>query len=193
VPLLTQTEFPYDFPITFSTRVLPKLSLLSTHSATDVAATTRYVLVDLSDTVNFPHNATSPLRIEKLFVQVDKEGSGDYVVRVGFVEEVDATNGSVTFFYTRNLRGVTTILENLDFSLDGKRQGISLATSNMASISNEDVNDSTNWRTGVTLACPTGSSVAPGSGDIVLEVEEASGTGTVSFVITAQYNHASSH
>ena len=143
-------------------------------SQADVAATTRYLLVDQSNISAFPHKVAAALCIEELEVQVDKEGTGDWVLRVGVVEEADATDGSVTFFYVRQIRGISSLLEHISYNSPW-RKGLSLAVSSLAAIGSDDVNDSTNWQTDVTLTNPTGVAAAPGAGDIVVELEEVDG------------------
>ncbi len=159
------------------------MSFYANVSAVDVAATTRYILVDKSSS-SYPHVAAAELFPKSLNIQLDKEGTGDWILRVGVVEEVDATNGSVTFFHVRQLRAGHTILnEHVPLILKPGR-----TLDNLTAISSEDVDGSTNWQTDVTLANPTGSNTGPGAGDIVLELEEVDGTATISFSATLEYD-----
>lgn len=159
------------------------MSFYANVAAADVAVTTRYILVDKSSG-DYPHVAAAAIFPKSLNVQLDKEGTGDWVLRIGVVEEVDATNGSVTFFYVRHLRGGFTILnEVIPLSL---KKGIVL--DQLSAISSEDVDGSTNWQNDANLANPTGSDTPPGAGDIVAEFEEVNGTATVSHSITVEYD-----
>ena len=166
------------------------MTFLANIAKVDVAATTRYILVDKSDITNYPHANATRLCIEKISYSILKEGTGDWNFRVGFVEEVDASNGSVTFFISIPLRGTIYPQGNtitVDYS-SLLRKGITI--DEKVSVSSEDVDGSTNWQDDVTLARPVGSNVAPAAGDIVIELEEVDGTSTVSFSATAHYSEA---
>lgn len=164
------------------------MTLLTNLLASDVADTTRYIVVDKSDITAFPHDSDERLCIEKLELQFTREGTGDWIVRIGFVEEVDASNGSVTFFCTKVLRGITQLEQVIDYS-SPTRKGISV--DEVVALGSEDVNGSANWQNDVTLANPTGTDTAPGAGDIVMELEEVDGTAIVSFSVTIHYSKSS--
>ena len=68
---------------------------LAVLGAEAVAASTAYVLVDLSDTTNFPHANTRAIVLHDLYLTGEKASTGIYDIWVGVVTEVDATNGSV--------------------------------------------------------------------------------------------------
>ena len=160
---------------------------------TPISATTRYILVDRSDIANFPHDTDAALRIETLILHLKKlAAAGVWVVRIGVVEEVDATNGSVKFFHSVVLGDQPSIDLVIPFS-NSKRLGMSLDPANTQFVSTADVSGSTNWQTDVNLVNPAGTTVGPGAGDIVIEIEEVAGTTTLTFSITAIYDMATAH
>ena len=157
-------------------------------NAADVASTTRYVLVDKSDTSGFPHSADEPLRLDKLIIHADKAAAaGAWVIRIGVVEEVDASNGSVTFFVVIPLQDIQSIISVIDLSTI-KRDGWSMEESTAHMVGSSDVDGSTDWQNDVNLTNPAGTTGAPGAGDIVVEVVEVDGTTTLTFSITAEYD-----
>jgi len=58
-----------------------------------ITATERAVLVDLSDTVNYPHTGTVTVHMAWFNFDIDPSSDADYVLQIGFVTNVDATNG----------------------------------------------------------------------------------------------------
>ena len=160
------------------------MSFYSTLEVADVAVTTRFVLVDKSGTA-WPHTANQGVGVEGVTINLDREGTGDWVLRIGVVEKVDATNGSVNFFIVLQMRSGTFL--NIYIPLHGKANR-ELTEDKV--ISSNDVSGSTNWQSDVTLANPTGSDVAPGAVDIVMELVELDGTAIISASVTVEYNSA---
>ena len=54
------------------------------------AGTTRYLLVDISDTTNYPHANTTYIHLEWFEVEVDGSAAAEYQVNLGFIENVDS-------------------------------------------------------------------------------------------------------
>lgn len=162
----------------------------------DLAATERFVLVDLSDTVNFPHSETGRIRVYKISVDIERgenAANGEYIVYIGVVIEVDATDGSTKW-------SVVMHEEVDDQATDGvaKRhyefgwnEGLDLEVSGGAlvrGVSNAGDTDNVGWQTDVALDSPAGDAAsAPGAGDLVMLVEETGGTGSISICVTVQY------
>jgi len=172
-----------------------------TLGAEAVAASTPYVLVDLSDTTNFPHTVTTELHLLGLILSAEKASDGVYDVWVGVVTENDATNGSVTWVHCFHLESVINATDStdrfhtsVDFTLGGRNpEGVNLvvvsgALTNFAS--NLTQADNVNWQNDTNRASPVGSTTKPGTGDIVVWVEEVSGSGTLDFCLTGIYEAA---
>jgi hypothetical protein len=68
-----------------------------------VAATTATVVVDLSDTANFPHKDSGFLKIVGWHVDIDQVAAGTSTVRLGVVTSINASSGTVTWFYQKSL------------------------------------------------------------------------------------------
>lgn len=165
---------------------------LVTQSDRQISVTTRYVLVDLSDVSGFPHKNTDHIELLTLGIQAALDGVADWSMRIGYVLEVDADNGSVNFIDIKELfmdQSAPAPFPHYfaDFRNPRTGRGISLDPTNPVVLSPDDVAGSTNWQTDVTLANPTGVNVAPGAGDLVIELQERSGTETLSFSVSALY------
>jgi hypothetical protein len=168
-----------------------------------VAASTAYVLVDLSDTTNFPHNDTNVIHLLGLRLVAEKASDGVYDIWAGVITEVDATNGSADWFHVFHVEAVGNATDStdrvyavLDFTWGGSNpDGLSLkvnsdeSTPHFVTYATQDGN--TNWQTDTGLASPAGSGGGstgkPGVGDLVFWVEEVSGSGTIDFALSADY------
>lgn len=166
-----------------------------------VAADTAYVLVDLSDSTNFPHTETNWINVLGLMASVETQTDGDYDLWIGVISEVDATNGTAEWFdvlHCEALQNATDDQGHFDFVRDYTLGGaapdgincrvVSGATPYLAT--NQTQAGNTNWQTDTGLASPVGAAGGatgkPGAGDIVLWVEEVTG-GTCDFSITLIY------
>jgi len=163
-----------------------------------VAASTPYVLVDLSDTTNFPHEMTNALHLLGLILHAEKASDGVFDIWVGVVKENDATDGSVEWVHVYHLEAsgnatdsTDRFAQSIDFTLGGHDQdGINLlivggATPHLAT--NQAQASNVNWQNDTDRASPVGSTTKPGVGDLVVWIEEVSGTGTIDFVLSAIY------
>ena len=164
----------------------------------DVAADTPYVLVDLSDTTNFPHSGTNELHVLGLMLSAEKASDGVYDVYVGVVTENDADDGSVSWLYQWNLESVLNPTDStdrfhqyVDFTLGGSNpEGINCLVESGALVrfvTNNTQADSANWQNDTNRTSPVGATTKPGVGDIVVFVDEVSGSGTLDFSVIAIY------
>ena len=168
-----------------------------------VAATTPYVLIDLSDTTNFPHHDTNMIIVRSIhFDAFLSAHSAVWTAQFGTIIEVDATNGTANVFaglamfnqdggnlqyskawdfnhrdYMHNTVGLNTLVDTTAGS-----EKLELITTNATDAG------STNWQTDTNLASPAGTTTAPGAGDMVLLLTELLGTATINGNITVVYS-----
>ena len=167
-----------------------------------VAASTAYVLVDLSDTTNFPHDQTGHVEVLGMVISAEKASDGVYDLWFGVISEVDASNGSADWFQVLHLEASGNATDStdrfawqIDYTLGGGNPTgvyclvVSEATPHL--VTNITQNGSTNWQNDTGLASPAGAAAGatgkPGAGDIVMWAEEVSGSGTLDFCITLFY------
>jgi hypothetical protein len=170
-----------------------------------VSASTGYVLVDLSDTTNFRHDSTGEVHLLGLVLTAEKAGDGVYDLWVGVVTEVDATDGSVSWVQAFHMEAVGNSTDStdrfawqVDYTLGGRNpEGLNLCISSGALVyvvTNQTQANNVTWQTDTGLASPAGAGGGttgrPGAGDLVLWVEEISGTGTIDFHVVALYETA---
>ena len=174
---------------------------LAVLQAEAVAATTAYVLIDLSDTTNFKHKFTNALILKSLALHAEKAGDGAYDVWVGIITEVDATNGTAEWIHCFHVEATGNPTDSTDRfaqkinfkDLDLKVNASVAASEYLEFVtSNISLAGNTAFQTDVGLGSPAGAAGGatgkPGAGDLVVYVEEASGSGTIDFIISAEYD-----
>jgi len=157
-----------------------------------VAATKRYLLVDLSDTTNYPHSAGDWIELLGLDIQLNQAGAGQWDMKVGLVTENDATNGSVYWFAVYILSAAGAIAKTLAFTDPKTGTGLPMKiTSDKPEnwVTNDSDLASANWDNAVAnLTDPLGNAnKSPGAGDLVMELTEVSGTTTIDISIRTEY------
>jgi hypothetical protein len=161
----------------------------------DLAATERFILVDLSDTANFPHTETGKIRLYRLDVDIERGEnavSGEYIVYIGVVLEVDATDGSTKWILAMHEETDEESTDDVSRTFRSYKwdEGLDLEISAGAlvwGISSSGDTDNVGWQTDVALDSPAGAANFPGAGDLVMLVEETGGTGSLSICVTVQY------
>ena len=147
-----------------------------------VDADTPYVLVDLSDTTNFPHANTNHIVLRGLNVVT---GNANFDVYVGVVVENDATDGTAHWIYYSN--GITSesyrVPEHgLVLAVDTTNTRLRFARTNSTQA------DSVNWQNDTNRVSPVGSATKPGVGDLVLWLDETAGAETVTGRVDVYYD-----
>lgn len=163
-----------------------------------VADSTPYVLVDLSDTTNFPHENSNALHLAGLVLNTEKASDGIFDIWVGVVTENDATDGTAEWVHVFHLQAsgnptdsTDRFGQTIDFTLGGhNEEGINLLVSGGATphlATNQSQAANSNWQNDTNRASPVGATTKPGVGDLVVWVEEVTTGGTLDFVISALY------
>lgn len=57
-------------------------------------------LIDLNDTTNWPHKDTGFINISSIRIEIDKTAASTTTVKIGVVNMVDTSTGSITWFHT---------------------------------------------------------------------------------------------
>jgi hypothetical protein len=58
-----------------------------------ISATADFILIDISDTASYPHDSTNWLHTANIVLEVDATADADYDIQLGFLENVNATDG----------------------------------------------------------------------------------------------------
>jgi hypothetical protein len=141
-----------------------------------------FILIDISNTFDsgsststYPHLSTNYIHIEWVDVQVDAGGGSAYKLSLGFLENVDASNGDRTVF--QHISGAQQTGTNKELFFPFYPNGIECRAQGIAS---HDVSiDDTDYQTDVNLKSTLdvdNATVPAGSGDIIMEFERSAGT-----------------
>lgn len=163
-----------------SQRVVPgRASMNIVHlSSGDISATTGFMLIDLSDTTNWPHTATGHIIVSQIVYNINPSTSFAGLIEIGFVNNVDATDGDFHIFYTGHEdKSPTELAQVLDFEWFGLDLEIGEFFGPVA------LNDTT-WQTDVNLIGPDAATSYPaGNGDMVMKITRTAGNVDVSVLV----------
>jgi len=151
----------------------------------DISASQDFILVDISDTTNYPHTNTNYAHIEYLRIEVDSDVNGAYEIEVGFLDDVDATDGN--FYSVSNANGSKKAGNSKEIIYPFYPNGPRCTTGSIAT-SDASLND-TAFQTDVNLASTldTGTANTPsGNGDLVVRITR--NAGTIVVAIDASYH-----
>lgn len=162
------------------------------HFEVDLSAgTTRYIMIDLSDTTLWPHDNTTLIHIDWIDIHIDSDNTGDYVISQIFLDNVDATDGDAYTFHKSS--GDKTAGNNIDEEMQLAPDGWILLPERLAT-SVTSLND-TNYQTDVNMATlldPATVDTPPGSGDYILEA--VVNAGNIRIVVSGGYHtHSATH
>jgi len=132
------------------------------HLDADVSSTTAFMLVDLSDTTNWPHSKTGHLDMAYLIINADPATNFAGDIELGFLSDVDAENGDFHGIMEFHLDKKT---EPFTFGINFGAFGMDLETEHWFGPTTAD---STLFQTDVNLEGPDGNTSFPsGNGDLV--------------------------
>ena len=147
----------------FSNTFSVHIDFTVTPNSTDIG----YMLVDLSDTTNWPHTHTGEIVLEYIVIEIDPPNNFTGNFKIGYLKNVDATNGDMVVLFGVDMATKSDLLnENIEFGshgihcTDGNHFGPTMA-------------NNTVFQTDVNLGGPDDPSTLTypsGDGDLVLYV-----------------------
>jgi len=154
---------------------------------TEVDADAWFLLVDLSDRVNYPHVRTDRIILKSIRIAGDLSDAKHWHWQVGVVTAVDAAGTDVEWL----MGGARNRLAQFDERWELPEHGLSLEVINgtVDSLATNMVTTTVEITTGTYLStCLTISGTLPGVGDLILHLDEISDTATLDFFITTGYD-----
>jgi hypothetical protein len=141
----------------------------------NISAQTAFMLIDLSDTTNWPHTETGHVNLEYIVLEVDPDASYLGEVKLGFLTNVDGTNGDFNQVFDVDMAKKSDLLvETINFG----SHGMDLEITHWFG---PTIANSTLFQTDVNLLGPDGATSYPsGDGDLVMLVERSAGTVDIS-------------
>lgn len=165
-----------------------------------VAASTWYILLDLSDTTNYDHKSgLTSFNILSLDISAEKGSDGVYDIWVGPVLENDGTNGTAQWIACWHMEAsgnptdsTDRLIDHIDRTCSGvnpKGVDCSVVSGATPYISGGASGDQTALKNDAAnlASAAGGSSLSAVAGDIVVWVEEVSDAGTIDLFLTVQY------
>ncbi len=142
------------------------------------ASSTGFMLVDLSDTTNWPHTDTGHIDILFFIVATDPSTSFAGDIELGLLTNVDATDGDINELFELHLEKQS---DSAAIAFNYGAFGVALETDHFfGPITASD----TTWQTDVNLQGPDGNTSYPsGAGDLVMKITRAAGDISVSITI----------
>ena len=134
----------------------------------DISVSEDFILADISDTTNYPHDNTSWLHFVNYKIGEEASNTADYQIILGFLENVDATNGD--FVHIDKWNGSKQAGNNIREIVATNPENVKALSS--ANAGTRDLNDVA-FQTDVNLASsidPTTVDTPSGNGDIVIRV-----------------------
>lgn len=149
----------------------------------DAAATTGYVLIDVSDTVNFPHKRTGTIHLTEYQISINPTSTFVGQILLGFLEEVDDTDGSFKPIICWKLEKQSIpVVDGMSFY-----NGALIADVDHFLVPGNPA-DAT-WQTDTPLASPLDNvapfTTVPGAGDMVMKIVRTAGE--VNVGVTLRY------
>ena len=155
------------------------------------AATYNYILIDLSDTTNYPHDNTSEIHIDWLKYEIDSDVSGDYLISWGVLDSVDATDGD--YYVFEHVSGSRTAGNSITDFYEYGGAGPEVTVSKLAT-GHSSLNDVA-FQTDVDLPStlsPAAADTPSGDGDLAQRITV--NAGTIDVVVTIGYHtHSTEH
>lgn len=157
---------------------------------------TAAVLIDLSDTTNWPHKEDESIEIQGIRLQVDKTTSATstFTVRIGVLNYVDTSSGTVTWFWNHeeglSVTSNTSVANYVEYpaALNFKvLRGTGTMEGTVPNLKSNLTLNTNIFQTDVMLPSPaTGGNTKPGYGDIVALIDK--GASAITFTFEIFYN-----
>ncbi len=146
----------------------------------NAGASLDFIIIDLSDTVNFPHNtASDDIHITSWDINLNPDDSFAGDIEIGFLENVDATNGDFHPFKTWHMDKRADPIEDFhNWNFDPL-----ICDDTYTLVTNISLNDVA-WQTDVPLPSPIGA-IFSGTGDLVLRITRTAGS--IDFNVLIKY------
>lgn len=144
----------------------------------NIGATTGFMIIDLSDTTNWPHTLTGHIVLEHLSININPTTAFRGDIEIGFLTDVDGTDGDFHRIYTYHLdQQGAEIVDQLPFF-----GGMDLEEAEW--FGPTSANDAT-WQDDVNIQGPDARSVYPsGDGDFVVKITQTAGNVDVAILVT---------
>jgi len=145
-----------------------------------IILTTGFMVIDLSDIVNWPHNNTGHIGLEYIITHINPDDAFVGTTQIGFLANVDDNNGDFHILTAWDMRRKSDTLHAvIEFGEGGRFE--CQAAAHFGGIT---LNDAT-WQSDVNLIGPPGGAAAypAGNGDLVMKIIRTAGTVNIDLTV----------
>lgn len=155
----------------------------------NIAATNYYGFIDLSDTVNWPHNSTGRIDFSYMAALIDKAASARGTISVGIITRVDGTDADVTFIASSSFLQNDTASVEIIANFAPSQLKCDVVSDKLAHVkTNNIVTNIAAINTATPLAFgPGGTTFTPAVGDAVIRITTTTG-GDLTWGFSAFYH-----
>lgn len=156
-------------------------------------STTRYILIDLSDTTNWPHTTGTSIHLEYLDMQVDASNTAAYTIDFIMLDSCSITSCRSGMVWATS--GSQSTGNNKEIHINWAQHGPVCKFGTGGVFSDMVTDPDTNYQTDVLLRStldPSSATVAPNNGDLIMVVTITAGTITIDTNL-AYHTHAVDH
>lgn len=154
-----------------------KCSILYTQNG--INADTYILMIDLNDTINYPHNNMGSINIDNYKIQTENENEKKAVtpiISLGVITSINATEANISYL-------ITNRLEDNFFNISNNYQPSSVKfkvlNGELVDSLTNNSETTTNINTGITLNTPRNIQTTPEVGDIILHISNVTSTITL--------------
>ena len=162
---------------------VPYFACVATESA---GGDTPLIIIDLSDSANFPHTGTSEVVLRCGHYQGSLNGNIHWDMRWGVVLENDATDGSVMWLHRQHRSRQADFDESWIYASGGLNTRVTSGAL-VYGTSNFSLTNSAIFSSGAVITSPVGTS-SPAAGDIVAWLEEVDDGAVLEYSICLGYD-----
>lgn len=153
-------------------------SARANYNSATVSADTYVLMVDVSDTVNYPHSETNEIIVDAFSMSIAfGSNTSSATIRLGVITAIDGTDADISYLITEH-PSVQSANESVHLSENVQPSGIVFRVeggSLSGSITNDTATAVTAVNTGITLASTRGVNVTPAVGDVVAFLDHSTG------------------
>lgn len=154
----------------------------------DIAATAYAILIDKSDTANFPHSETGRIDLTAVYLFVDRTNTAVGRLRLGVITRIDGTDADISYIQGVSFQKGSPPTIERDRHYSPSQLKCSVVDGELNRILTGETETTTSVNTGTTLDTPAGTAT-PAVGDLIVKFQHDSG-GQYNAFVSAFYHGA---
>lgn len=154
----------------------------------DIAVDKAYLLVDLSDTTNWPHSAANEIILKSITTQGTVSGAHRWQLSVGVVIENDATDGTAAWVDGRQLIALSSVFVPSQQAFAEGGLNLRVASGALTYGVASSHSELTSWQNDTHITATVGTSGTVAAGDLVILADEITDGSTMRFGVCVNYD-----